>query len=78
MNLPLILIGVALVIVAGLSKQSWFWVWYRNTFNPRGDDKRETLWGRLYYYWANARMSKASYLLGVTGGVIGVLGSVLN
>ena len=77
-NLPLILIGVALVSVAALSKQSWFWVWFRNAFNARGDDKRETPQGRLYYYWANARMSKASFLLGVVGGIIGVLGSVLN
>ncbi len=78
MNLPLILIGVSLVSIAALSKQSWFWVWFRNAFNARGDDKRETLQGRLYYYWADAKMSRPSYLLGVVGGVAGVLGSVLS
>ena len=78
MILWLILTGVGLVILAGLSRQSWFWVWYRTAFDARGDDKRNTFRGRLYYYWADAKMSKASYLLGVVGGVLGVLGSVLT
>ena len=78
MILWLTLTGVGFVILAGLSKQSWFWVWYRKAFDARGDYKRRTFRGRLYYYWADAKMSRPSYLLGVVGGVLGVLGSVLN
>ena len=44
----------------------------------QGETTKETRFEVDYYYWADAKMSKASYLLGVVGGVLGVLGSVLT
>lgn len=73
----LIVVGVVVIALAGLSRETWFWVWYRKAFDARGDEKRPTIRGRLYYCWANGRMTKWSYATGVVGAVLTTLGGLL-
>lgn len=73
----LIVFGLVLVLLAGLSSRSEFWVWYRKAFDARGDEKRNKIRGRLYYYWADGKMGIWSYVVGVVGLIIMALGGLL-
>ena len=75
--IELLVLGTVIVLLAGLSTQDWFWTWFRKALNARGDEKRKTLQGRLYYYWADGKMKKSSFILLAAGSIIVLLSRLL-